>query len=139
MNMPLGGRSSLALERPSCSVSSVKAILCNSLQHDTSARSRKLCIYTALLPDTRLLVAIGYLKDSRHVRYWFDRAATQAAIRVLHQLWVVFDHAAKYVHIEAGVGFGLTPATDKVMLKLILSKDLNSKREHQGPSPKPRQ
>ena len=27
--------------------------------------------------------------------------------------------------VEAGVGFGLTPATDKVTLKLILSRDLN--------------
>jgi hypothetical protein len=56
-----------------------------------------------------------------------------------HQLWGVFDHAAKYVHIEAGVGFGLTPASDKVTLKLMLSRDLNSKREPQGPNPKPRQ
>jgi len=27
--------------------------------------------------------------------------------------------------IEAGAGFGLTNATDKVVLKLILSRDLN--------------
>ncbi|MBV9405644.1 MAG: hypothetical protein JO211_09895 [Acidobacteriaceae bacterium] len=56
-----------------------------------------------------------------------------------HQLWAVFDHAAKYVHIEAGVGFGLTPASDKVTLKLMLAKDLNSKKEPQGPIAKPRQ
>ena len=29
------------------------------------------------------------------------------------------------VSIEAGLGFGLTPATDHLVLKLILSKDLN--------------
>ena len=46
-----------------------------------------------------------------------------------HQIWGVFDHEAKYVHIESGVGFGLTPASDKITLKLMLSKDLNSKRD----------
>jgi hypothetical protein len=56
-----------------------------------------------------------------------------------HQVWGVFDHDAKYVHIEAGVGFGLTSASDKVTLKLMLSKDLNSKREPQGPTARPPQ
>ena len=56
-----------------------------------------------------------------------------------HQLWGVFDHDAKYVHIEAGIGFGLTPASDKVTLKLMLSKDLNSKKEPKGPEAKPPQ
>jgi hypothetical protein len=31
-----------------------------------------------------------------------------------HQIWGVFDHGAKYVHVEAGVGFGLTSASDKL-------------------------
>jgi hypothetical protein len=56
-----------------------------------------------------------------------------------HQVWGVFDHDAKYVHIEAGIGFGLTSASDKVTLKLMFSKDLNSKREPQGPTAKPPQ
>lgn len=56
-----------------------------------------------------------------------------------HQLWGVFDHDAKYTHIEAGIGFGLTPATDKITLKLMLSKDLNKKKERQGPRAKPPQ
>jgi hypothetical protein len=56
-----------------------------------------------------------------------------------HQLWGVFDHAAKFVHIEAGVGFGLTPASDKLTSKLLLSKDLNSKTEPQKPTAKPPQ
>lgn len=46
-----------------------------------------------------------------------------------HQIYGVFDHDAKFVHIEGGIGIGLTPASDKVTLKLILSKDLNSKKE----------
>ena len=42
-----------------------------------------------------------------------------------HQIWAVMDHASKFVNIEAGVGFGLTSASDKVTLKLMLSRDLN--------------
>lgn len=56
-----------------------------------------------------------------------------------HQVWGVFDHEAKYVHIEAGVGFGVTSASDKVTLKLMLSKDLNSKTELPTPTAKPPQ
>jgi hypothetical protein len=46
-----------------------------------------------------------------------------------HQIWGVFDHDAKFAHIEAGVGFGLTSASDKVTFKFMLSKDLNSRPE----------
>ncbi len=42
-----------------------------------------------------------------------------------HQLYAVFNHATKALDIEAGVGFGLTQATDKLTFKLILSRDLN--------------
>lgn len=44
-----------------------------------------------------------------------------------HQLFAVFDHKSKALDVEAGVGFGLTSASDKVTLKLILSRDLNSR------------
>jgi hypothetical protein len=40
------------------------------------------------------------------------------------QLYAVMDHTTKYVNIEAGIGFGLTTASDKVTLKLILTRDL---------------
>ncbi len=46
-----------------------------------------------------------------------------------HALWAVFDHTSKTVNIEAGVGFGLTSGTDKVTLKLMLSRDLNHPHE----------
>jgi hypothetical protein len=46
-----------------------------------------------------------------------------------HQLYGVFDHDAKFAHIEAGIGFGLTDVSDKVTLKLLLSWDLNTKAE----------
>ena len=42
-----------------------------------------------------------------------------------HQLFAVADFNTGPVSVEAGVGFGLTPASDKLVLKLILSSDLN--------------
>jgi len=47
-----------------------------------------------------------------------------------HQLYAVFDHSAKWFDIEAGIGFGLTSATDKVTLKLMLSRDFNPKTKN---------
>jgi hypothetical protein len=44
-----------------------------------------------------------------------------------HQLFAVVDRSSKRINVQFGVGFGLTPASDKVTLKLILSRDLNSK------------
>jgi len=38
-----------------------------------------------------------------------------------HQLFGVVDHAGKHLDVEAGVGFGLTDASDKLTLKLILT------------------
>jgi hypothetical protein len=43
----------------------------------------------------------------------------------VHQLFGVVDHSAKGLDVEAGVGFGLTDAADRLTLKLILSRDLN--------------
>ena len=43
----------------------------------------------------------------------------------VHQLYGVVDKTVKGLDIEAGVGFGLTDATDKLTVKLILSHDLN--------------
>lgn len=42
-----------------------------------------------------------------------------------HQLFAVVDYSGAPVTVEGGVGFGLTSASDKLVLKLILSKDLN--------------
>jgi hypothetical protein len=42
-----------------------------------------------------------------------------------HQMWAVVDKSNKILNIEAGVGFGLTSASDKVTIKLMLSRDLN--------------
>ncbi len=42
-----------------------------------------------------------------------------------HELFAVVDYNGKPINVEGGIGFGLTPATDHMTLKLILSKDLN--------------
>jgi hypothetical protein len=44
-----------------------------------------------------------------------------------HQLYAVVDHSSKIVDIQIGVGFGLTDASDKYTVKMILSRDLNGR------------
>jgi hypothetical protein len=46
-----------------------------------------------------------------------------------HELYGVFDRTSKVLNVEFGVGFGLTAASDKVHLKLMLSRDLNQGRK----------
>ena len=46
-----------------------------------------------------------------------------------HSLWAVGNHSSKVMDVEFGIGFGLTPATDKVTLKLMVSRDLNHPHE----------
>jgi len=41
------------------------------------------------------------------------------------QLFAVMDYAGEPVNIEAGIGFGLTPGSDNVVVKLMFSRDLN--------------
>ncbi len=48
-----------------------------------------------------------------------------AANQQQHQLFGVLDYNRKPWFVEGGVGVGLTSATDRVALKLILSRDLN--------------
>jgi hypothetical protein len=38
-----------------------------------------------------------------------------------HDLFAVADHASKFLDLEMGIGFGLTKASDKLVLKTILS------------------
>jgi hypothetical protein len=39
-------------------------------------------------------------------------------------LWAVVDYGGDPISIEAGMGFGLTSATDKLAVKLMLISDL---------------
>jgi len=45
-----------------------------------------------------------------------------------HQIYGVVDYSGAF-DIEAGIGFGLTNASDNVTFKLIVSKDLNKKKK----------
>ena len=49
----------------------------------------------------------------------------QPAAQQSHQLFAVIDHAIGKLSVEAGAGFGLTDATDRLTFKLILSGDLS--------------
>jgi len=42
-----------------------------------------------------------------------------------HQLFLVADYRTEPINIEAGLGFGLTPASDHLVAKLMVSRDLN--------------
>lgn len=46
-----------------------------------------------------------------------------------HQLYGVIDHAGKTWDVEVGAGIGLTNAADKFTLKLILARDLYSRKK----------
>jgi hypothetical protein len=43
-----------------------------------------------------------------------------------HQLFAVLDYTGAALNIAAGLGFGLTPASDHRVFKLIVSRDLNT-------------
>ena len=51
-----------------------------------------------------------------------------------HQLFSVMDTQTRSVSVELGVGFGLTPGTDHRIVKLILSRDLNSPQASGAPA-----
>lgn len=42
-----------------------------------------------------------------------------------HQLWAVADYTGHPISIETGIGFGLTPGTDAVAIKLMFISDIN--------------
>ncbi len=42
-----------------------------------------------------------------------------------HMLYGVVNHTMRFFEVEAGIGVGLTSATDKVTVKLLVIKDLN--------------
>ena len=46
----------------------------------------------------------------------------------LHETWAVVDHNAGLVNVETGIGVGWSGGADRLTLKLMLSRDLNSHR-----------
>ena len=71
--------------------------------------------------NPKTAVAIEEYADFGPLRNFYS------ASEQFHQIYAVFDHSARWVDIEAGVGIGLTSASDKVTLKLMLSRDLNAR------------
>ena len=69
--------------------------------------------------DDKIAVALEEYADFGPLRR-FHSASEQS-----HQLFLVADYAAEPVSLETGIGFGLTKASDNLVLKLILSHDLN--------------
>lgn len=77
--------------------------------------------------SSKWALAVEEYADLGPLRH-FSSASQQS-----HQIYAVVDHPGKYVNIEAGIGFGLTSVSDKVTLKLILSRDLHSFNEKGKP------
>jgi hypothetical protein len=69
--------------------------------------------------DDKFALALEEYDDFGPLRRFFS-ASDQS-----HQLFVVADYDAGEITIEPGIGFGLTHASDNLVLKLILSHDLN--------------
>jgi hypothetical protein len=69
--------------------------------------------------DKRWAIAAEEYADFGPLRALSSRSQQQ------HQLFGVVDFSGKPWSIEGGVGVGLTSATDHLVLKLILSRDLN--------------
>ena len=47
-----------------------------------------------------------------------------------HQIYGVFDRKTSFMEIEAGVGIGITGVSDKLTFKLLLSRDLHTRKDH---------
>ena len=76
-------------------------------------------------------VAIEEYADYGSLRR-FEQAAAQG-----HQLFAVVDHSSPSLDVEAGIGFGLNNASDRLTFKLILSHDFNKPRpKTQSPGPR---
>ena len=75
----------------------------------------------AYKPDDKTQLALEEYDDFGPVHKFVPRADQ------VHQLFAVVDHSFSFLDFEFGAGFGLTDASDKFQLKMILSKDLNPK------------
>lgn len=73
--------------------------------------------------NDRWAVAVEEYADAGPLRQFYPTGEQ------FHQVWGVFDHATKFANIEAGVGIGVTGASDKVTLKLMLSRDLHMRKD----------
>jgi hypothetical protein len=47
-----------------------------------------------------------------------------------HEIWAVMNYNGKIFSVESGFGIGLTAASDRLTLKLMVSRDLNHRKTH---------
>jgi hypothetical protein len=80
--------------------------------------------------DKKTAIAIEHYADYGELRNFYT------AGEQFHQIYAVVDRDTKIGHFEAGIGFGLTDASDKVTLKLLWSRDLNAKKPPEPPTAK---
>jgi opacity protein-like surface antigen len=66
-----------------------------------------------------------WIVSAEHYADYGPLRSIYSAGEQFHQIWGVVNHAGKAVNIETGIGFGLNSASDKVTLKLMISRDLN--------------
>jgi hypothetical protein len=74
--------------------------------------------------NSKTAVAIEEYADFGPLRNFYS------ASEQFHQIYGVFDRSTKFGDFEAGVGVGVTGASDRLTLKLLWSKDLNSPSKH---------
>ncbi len=56
--------------------------------------------------------------------------------RQSHEVWGVVDERTKFADIETGAGFGVTPSSDRLTVKLMLSRDIWRPRDKSGGGPR---
>jgi len=74
--------------------------------------------------NSKTAVAIEEYADFGPLRNFYS------ASEQFHQIYGVLDRSTRFGDFEAGVGVGVTGASDKLTLKLLWSKDLNSVAKH---------
>ena len=79
------------------------------------------------MPATRVAYnfASGWVLAAEYAD--FGRFGDWASPQQAHQLYGVFDKTFGSIDVEAGIGVGLTDASDRLTLKLIVAHDFNQR------------
>src|SRR5579863_888412 len=80
------------------------------------------CLRLAYNLDDKWALAAEEYSDFGPLR-GFDKISNQ-----FHEVWATVDHKGEILDVETGVGVGVTGGADRLTFKLMLSRDLNSKK-----------